>query len=212
MNVIDYITITCNLKNVWLQITFDYMKNVIDYNRLQLQIMITPCLCITILLFHPWLRPALAELKLHKMYSFYSKYIDMNACVSSKIYTFIIILLHAKCIILGAPHFSPGLGTGFGGVQVFCFFVLRIVHIYTESLLSTSTVIGPKKKYVCLRSPDPPYFSATDPNLFYQQLFHPNFCYQFLHRIRIFHFCCLISSNVLFIQPLAFCRNWEQRR
>ena len=26
------------------------------------------------------------------------------------------------------------------------------------------------------------------------------------------HFCCLISSNVLFIQLLAFCRNWEQRR
>ena len=26
------------------------------------------------------------------------------------------------------------------------------------------------------------------------------------------HFCCLISSNVLFIQPLAFCRNCEQRR
>jgi hypothetical protein len=26
------------------------------------------------------------------------------------------------------------------------------------------------------------------------------------------HFCCLISSNVLFIQPLAFCQNWEQRR
>jgi hypothetical protein len=32
------------------------------------------------------------------------------------------------------------------------------------------------KKYVCLRSPDPPYFSAADPNLFYRQLFHPNFC------------------------------------
>jgi hypothetical protein len=31
MNVIDYITITCNLKNVRLQITFEYMKNVIDY-------------------------------------------------------------------------------------------------------------------------------------------------------------------------------------
>jgi hypothetical protein len=45
----------------------------------------------------------------------------MNACESSKIYTFIIILLHAKCIILRAPHFSPGLGTGVGGVQVFCF-------------------------------------------------------------------------------------------
>jgi hypothetical protein len=29
MNVIDYITITCNLRNVRLQITFDYMKNVI---------------------------------------------------------------------------------------------------------------------------------------------------------------------------------------
>ena len=44
MNVIDYITITCNLKNVRLQITFDYMKSVIDYNRLRLQITITPCL------------------------------------------------------------------------------------------------------------------------------------------------------------------------
>ena len=45
MNVINYITITCNLKkNVRLQITFDYMKNVIDYNRLRLQITITPCL------------------------------------------------------------------------------------------------------------------------------------------------------------------------
>jgi hypothetical protein len=36
--------------------------------------------------------------------------------------------------------------------------------------------LGQKKKYVCLRSPDPPYFSAADPNLFNQQLFHPNFC------------------------------------
>ena len=41
MKVIDYITITCNLKNGWLQITW---KNVIDYNWLQLQITITPCL------------------------------------------------------------------------------------------------------------------------------------------------------------------------
>jgi hypothetical protein len=36
--------------------------------------------------------------------------------------------------------------------------------------------LGKKKKYVCLWSPDPPYFSAADPNLFYWQLFHPNFC------------------------------------
>ena len=42
-----------------------------------------------------------------------------------------------------------------------------------------------ENKYVGLRSPDPPYFLAADPNLFYRQLFHPNFCYQFLHRIRI---------------------------
>ena len=34
--------------------------------------------------------------------------------------------------------------------------------------------LGQTKTYVCLRSPDPPYFSAADPNLFYQQLFHPN--------------------------------------
>jgi hypothetical protein len=44
MNVIDYLTITCNLKNVRLQITFDYMKNVIDYNRLRWQITI-PHVC-----------------------------------------------------------------------------------------------------------------------------------------------------------------------
>ena len=30
--------------------------------------------------------------------------------------------------------------------------------------------------------------------------------------IFIYVICCLTSSNVLFIQPLAFCRNWEQRR
>jgi hypothetical protein len=44
MNVIDYITITCNQKKVWLQITSDYMKKC---NRLQLitiTITITPCL------------------------------------------------------------------------------------------------------------------------------------------------------------------------
>ena len=35
---------------------------------------------------------------------------------------------------------------------------------------------GQKKIYVCLRSPDPPYFSAADPNLFYRQLFDANFC------------------------------------
>ena len=33
-----------------------------------------------------------------------------------------------------------------------------------------------KKKKMCLRSPDPPYFSAADPNLFNQQLLDPNFC------------------------------------
>ena len=36
--------------------------------------------------------------------------------------------------------------------------------------------LGQKKIYVCLRPPDPPYFSTADPNLFYRQLFHPNFC------------------------------------
>jgi hypothetical protein len=44
MNVIDYITITCNLKNVRLQITSDYMKKCNRLQRLQLQITITPCL------------------------------------------------------------------------------------------------------------------------------------------------------------------------
>ena len=37
-------------------------------------------------------------------------------------------------------------------------------------------LLGQTKKFVCLRSPDHPYFSAADPNLFYRQLFDPNFC------------------------------------
>jgi hypothetical protein len=32
-----------------------------------------------------------------------------------------------------------------------------------------------KKKYVCLWSPDRPYFVADDPNVFNRQLFDPNF-------------------------------------
>jgi hypothetical protein len=43
INVIDYIVITCNLKNDRLQITYNYMKKC---NRLQL-ITITPCLITT---------------------------------------------------------------------------------------------------------------------------------------------------------------------
>ena len=80
--------------------------------------------CITLLLFHPGLGPALAELKLCKIYSFYSKYIDMNACESSKIYTFIIILLHAKFITLLLFH--PSLGPAL--VELKFGFFLRIVH------------------------------------------------------------------------------------
>jgi hypothetical protein len=90
--------------------------------------------CITLLLFHPSLGPALAELKLYKIYSFYSKYIDMNACESSKIYTFIIILLHEKCIPLLLFH--PGLGPALAELKVGFFFCVLV-----ESLLFTSTVI-----------------------------------------------------------------------
>ena len=52
------------------------------------------------------------------------------------------------------------------------------VYIHVPALMFTCfvTYLGQKKIYVCLRSPDPPYFSAADPNLFNQQLFHPNFC------------------------------------
>jgi hypothetical protein len=38
MNVIDYITITCNLQNVRLQITSDYMKKCNRLQRLQLRL------------------------------------------------------------------------------------------------------------------------------------------------------------------------------
>jgi hypothetical protein len=50
MNVINYITITCNLKNGRLQITSDYMKKC---NRLQL-ITITPCLIWTAIFLSVW--------------------------------------------------------------------------------------------------------------------------------------------------------------
>ena len=56
---------------------------------------------------------------------------------------------------------------------------------------------GQKKKYVCLRSPDRPQFLLATLWIFTQNSDN--------------HFCCLTSSNVLFIQLLAFCRNWEQR-
>jgi hypothetical protein len=49
MNVIHYITITCNLKNGWLQITCDYMKKC---NRLQ--ITITPCLPLILIIYTLW--------------------------------------------------------------------------------------------------------------------------------------------------------------
>jgi hypothetical protein len=50
MNVIDYITITCNLKNGRLQITSDFMKKCNRLQRLQLQITITPCLTVCIII------------------------------------------------------------------------------------------------------------------------------------------------------------------
>ena len=66
------------------------------------------------------------------------------------------------------------------------------LYNFTKIFL-TNTSIRPKKN-MCV------YGHPTD----------PNFCWRLLS---IFtqnldnHFCCLISSNVLFIQPLAFCRN-----
>jgi hypothetical protein len=54
---------------------------------------------------------------------------------------------------------------------------LRIENEY-DLLLNKKLILllGQKKKYVCLRSPDPLYFLAADPNLFYWQLFDTNFC------------------------------------
>jgi hypothetical protein len=36
--------------------------------------------------------------------------------------------------------------------------------------------VRPKKKICVFTAPDPPYFSAADPNIFYRQLFDTNFC------------------------------------
>ena len=58
---------------------------------------------------------------------------------------------------------------------------------YTKKLISETHASGPLKsvprpkkiKYVCLRSPDRPYFSAAEPILFYRQLLDPNFYTEF---------------------------------
>ena len=51
----------------------------------------------------------------------------------------------------------------------------RMFGIIVTSDFVRKALIGPKNN-TCLLSPDRPYFSATDPNLFYRQLFYPNFC------------------------------------
>ena len=49
--------------------------------------------------------------------------------------------------------------------------VIKLPINYTEKYIIPFKA---KKNCVCLRSPDPPYFSAADPNLFYRQLFDSN--------------------------------------
>ena len=68
----------------------------------------------------------------------------------------------------------------------------------TAQTLNDDLVKLGKKKSMCLRSPDRPLFLLVTLWIFTQNSDN--------------HFCCLISSNVLFIQLLVFCRNWEQRR
>jgi hypothetical protein len=79
MNVIDYITITWYLKIVRLQITFDYMENVINYNRLRLQITITPCLSMLELAYNLQITitPCLSMLELA-----YNLQITITPCLS----------------------------------------------------------------------------------------------------------------------------------
>ena len=64
----------------------------------------------------------------------------------------------------------------FSGVRVTRSLVLYVCFVDRCLSFCTFSFGQSKKKYVCLRSPDPPYFSAADPNLFYRQFFHPNFC------------------------------------
>jgi hypothetical protein len=57
-----------------------------------------------------------------------------------------------------------------------CVLLLRTEHKIQDSEQTMQRMILGQKKKMCLRSPDRPYFSADDPNLFNQQLFDPNFC------------------------------------
>ena len=65
-----------------------------------------------------------------------------------------------------------------------------------------------KKKKCVFTVTDQPYFSAAALTFFISNYSTLSIFTQTSDN----HFCCLSSSNALFIQPLAFCRNWEQRR
>jgi hypothetical protein len=53
---------------------------------------------------------------------------------------------------------------------------MYLIRVREITQYASTHKIRPEEKKVCLRSPDRPYFSAADPNLFYRSLFDPNFC------------------------------------
>ena len=80
-------------------------------------------------------------------------------------------------------------------------YYIIIDEVFYDNFLGNYLFIScmAKKKYMCVYGhPTHPIFQPPTLSIFTQNLDN--------------HFCCLISCNVLFIQPLAFCRNWVQRR
>ena len=85
-----------------------------------------------------------------------------------------------------------------GQNKKFCKFkTVGKINLHSTEAVYTHT-IRPKKKIGVFTVTRPTLIFASDPMHFTQNSDN--------------HFCCLTSSNVLFIQLLAFCRNWEQRR
>ena len=71
-------------------------------------------------------------------------------------------------------------------------------QLYFYGPRKLNIISRPKKKPCVFTVTRPTLIFASDPMNFYTEFDN--------------HFCCLTSSNVLFIQLLAFCRNREQRR
>jgi hypothetical protein len=102
------------------------------------------------------------------------------------------------CSNLNTPIYSGCGHCLYNFICVLCLVWIKNHHLFFLMSVYTFWFAWGQKKICVFTVTRPTLIFASDPMNFTQNSDN--------------HFCCLISSNVLFIQLLAFCRNWEQRR